>query len=33
MEPEPKDQTRSVQVIKGMNMTEASFQSDPVYQR
>jgi len=33
MEPEPKGQTRSVQVIKGMNMTEASFQSDPVYQR
>ncbi|MDD1751428.1 MAG: RcpC/CpaB family pilus assembly protein, partial [Methanothrix sp.] len=33
MEPEAKGQTRSIQVIKGMNITEASFKSDPVHKR
>lgn len=33
MGPEPKDQTRSIQVIKGMNITESSFKSDPGYKR
>jgi pilus assembly protein CpaB len=29
--PEPKDQTRSIQVIKGMDITETTFKSDPGY--
>ena len=33
MAPEPKEPTRSIQVIKGMSITESTFKSDHRYQR